>query len=273
MLAWAAGLVVLAASDVLPEQLLNRARVCATDLDFECAERALSELTGEIQALPAELAREALVLRAEVALSTERWREAEERLLAVLLYDPRFAPEEGAWPPRWKEALTAARARVPDQEGPEIRVGRSEGRAGVELVVRATIVDPSGVERASLLLAGTREALVMTSTGGRSFLAVIPAERVRPPVVAFWIEAFDRYGNGPSRAGAPDRPLEVAVREPANPLPSPAAVATAAPLTSAWWFWASVGAVAIGAGAAIAWAAGSKDEPGSVRARLQWPPR
>lgn len=273
MLVCSVGLVVLAQGDLLPEQQLSRARVCATDLDFECAERLCEELEAQLDQLPSDLALEALVLGAEVSLSMERWSVAEERLLRVLLRDPRFAPKTGAWPPRWRQAWEAARARVPDQEGPAIAIGPIEGREGSDLVVRATVSDPSGVGRVSLFVLPSYQELVMTSTGGGSYFAVVPAAEVHPPSFSFWLEAFDLYQNGPSRAGSVQAPLEARVHPPGPGMQVTAASAASPPLTSRWWFWTGLGVAAAGVGAVVAWTAASRDDSGSVRASVAWPER
>jgi hypothetical protein len=256
--------LLVAQLEVAPEQHLNRARVCMGALDFDCAERALVRVRSSLDLLTPELAREALSFSAEVALSTSRFEEAEQHLLELLLRDPGFKPDQSAWPPRWLAVLEAAKARVPDQDPPRIRVESPGDRliAGREVVVRAFIEDPSGVERAVLHLEPNVK-IAMTSTGG-PYLGVIAGDRVRPPELRFRVTAYDRYGHGPGRS----RTLVSSVVEPmAAPPPPPP---PDDPVTSTWWFWTIIGAAVAGAAATTA-AVVLAPEAGTVTERLQWP--
>ncbi len=242
--------------EVTPEQHVDRARACLNSLDFECAERAFQAVEPRLSALTPALAVEARILGAEAALSLERWTLAEARLLAVLVAQPRFAPPAEAWPPRWREVLEAARQRVPDRSPPRIAADLpAEALLGAPLLVRAGIHDPSGVDRPTLRV-GDR-ALVMTSTDGRTFQAVVPAEQVVEPAVTLWIEAHDAFGNGPARSEARTIPVSPRV---------------AADEGSAWWLWALAGGAVI-AGGITAAALLSAPEPGAVRLDIVWPTR
>jgi hypothetical protein len=75
-----------------------------------------------------------------------------------------------------------------------------------------------------------------------------------PPgnVIEYYIEAYDEFGNGPARAGDPDRPFRIdfgtpqAAQEPALPLPAAAAVPAAAPRGGGRvWTWL-VGGLGVG---------------------------
>jgi hypothetical protein len=252
-----AGLV--AQVDVTLEQHLGRARSCFDNLDFTCAERAYVVLEPRLEQLAPALAQEARVLGAEIALSTERWGVAEGRLLAVLLVEPRFAPAEGAWPPRWRDTLLAARRRVPDRSPPQISAEIPAAAVeGAPLVIRARVSDPSGVERASVHVEGSAPLEVaMTSTDGASFQAVVPEARVVQPALTVWIEAHDAFGNGPARTEA--QRVEVSSR-------------IAGGAADRWWVWALAGGAIIAGGVATAVVLTTRD-PGAATVDIVWPTR
>lgn len=252
----AIGLLVLLlgqpAAAVAPEQALLQAQACLSTLDFACAEATYQALTARLDELTPAAALEARVLGAEVALSTERWIEAERRLLGVLLAEPRYRPVEGAWPPAWHDVLARARRRGPDQAPPTVRwVPPAAAPAAQPLVVMAQAHDPSGIARATLHLSDT--ALTMTSTDGVRFTAVVPAERVQPPSLTLWLEVADNFENVAREPGPDAHVVEV---EDGG---------------AAWWPWAVAGGALIAAGVVAGLALSGDD--GSITVETVWPRR
>ena len=191
---------------------LAEAKRAVDAYDYRGAERLLRRVRRRLDALPPSEAQQALRLSAVVALSLDRFREAEELLLALLKRSPGFAPQAGAWPPPWMQVFAAARRRVPDRYPPHLKINApSSALAGRPLRVRIEASDPSGVDRVLVLLDSPSVTKTVTSTDGRHFSAVIQGAYVQPPAVRFWVEAYDRYGNGPGYYAAPRRPTTVPV--------------------------------------------------------------
>lgn len=241
--------------EVTPEQALLRAQGCLSALDFACAEAAYLSLVPRLGDLAPAAAHEARVLGAEVALSTERWPEAERRLLAVLLAEPRFRPAAGAWPPAWLDVLAAAKRHGPDRAPPVLGwASPAEAPAAQALVITARARDPSGIARATLHLDDA--ALTMTSTDGVTFTAVVPADRVRAPALALWLEVADNFDNV-ARAYGPDAPHVVDISD--------------SGALRAWWPWALAGGALIAAGVVTGLALSGDD--GSITVDTVWPRR
>ena len=263
MLAWALMVAAWGQPVPTPEHELNRARLCIGELDFDCATRALSSARARIDILAPSLAEEVLLLSAEVALSTDHFREAEPFLVDVLIRNPSFEPPPGAWPPAWQKALEKARSRVPDHEGPTITIDPIEPvLAGTPIVVRAHVEDPSGIRQVTLHLTETPLEVTMTSTQGTIFTGIIPAQAAVPPAIRFWIAAHDAYGNGPGVGGGTDAIYSVQISTPPSAPPR---------IYETWWFWTAVGTVVVGAAVTGVALATAGSEPSSLRLEVGWP--
>jgi len=98
---------------------------------------------------------------------------------------------------------------------------------GKPLEVNARLVGESGVQGATVLFrhAGDRDykALPMGNIGGDDYTATIPASLTTTDL-EYYVEAFDQYGNGPARSGAPNVPYAVRVTDPSSVQP-PAPIA------------------------------------------------
>jgi len=243
------------------QERLERARVCHAALDFECAEKELAAIP--LDALPEGERVEALRLHAEACLALGREEEAVGHIVAILGLRPSFSP---AWPPTWTRVFERARGLVPDRLPPVIKaVEVGKAMEGKPLEVRAYVEDPSGVSTVSLVVPG-RPPLQLKSEDGHLWVGTVPAEWVKPPDLAYMVEAFDAAGNGPARLFSPANPKKVPV--------APREV----PLVRRPWFWGAIaaGAVAVGTGIyflvrkeGTAPATGSGR--GDVRVEVQWP--
>ena len=101
---------------------------------------------------------------------------------------------------------------------------------GKSVEINARLVGDTGVQGAAVMFrhAGEKEykALPMGNIGGDDYTATIPAAMTTSDL-EYYVEAFDQYGNGPARSGAPNVPYALRVMDPA-----PAAVAVPAPVSS-----------------------------------------
>jgi hypothetical protein len=98
---------------------------------------------------------------------------------------------------------------------------------GKPVEINARLVGDTGVQGAKVMFrhAGEKEykALPMGNIGGDDYTATIPAAMTTSDL-EYYVEAFDQYGNGPARSGAPNVPYALRVMD-----PSPAAVAAPPP--------------------------------------------
>lgn len=245
---------------------LERARVCWAALDPECAEADLAVLRARLDPLAPEARVEVWRLSAEIALAGERPDEAQRHLLALLELDPRFAP--AAWPEPWRKALEAARRAGPDRLPPELAVtlpAESIVKAAIPVEVRAH--DPGGIARCELVVLeaagpGERLRVALLAADGLVFVGQIPRDLVRAPGVVVRVEAVDRAGNvacWPVGDGCSGVGHTIPVTPPPL-LKSP-------PITSRWWFWTAIGAVAVG-GAVVLALALDGDDPASESGRV-----
>ena len=254
-------ILVMATDPVGPRAALERARVCWAALDPDCAEGGLGEARAGIEGLDPDEQREVLRLSAEVALSTERSGDAERWLLELLARDPRFSPT--GWPDPWLAVLERARKVAPDRLPPILAVTvASETPSGrpLEVVVRAD--DPSGVARCELVIGASRVALL--AADGLTFRGDVARDRVKPPELAFHVEAVDRAGNVARWPESGEQRVIVT--------PPPAST----PITRQWWFWTAIGAVVVGGAVALVWALGgddpvATDKQGGIAIELEEP--
>lgn len=103
---------------------------------------------------------------------------------------------------------------------------------GQPVEIGAQISDPSGVFGAQVVartIGGRRfSAFPMDDRGDGNYAAVLPATMLTGGGLEYFIEAFDEQGNGPARAGSPERPLKVQAMD-APPQPAKLLVRTDPP--------------------------------------------
>src|SRR5256886_10412882 len=103
---------------------------------------------------------------------------------------------------------------------------------GKPVEISARLVGDTGVQGAVVMFrhAGDKEykALPMGNLGGDDYTATIPAAMTTSDL-EYYVEAFDQYGNGPARSGAPNVPYALRIMDPAPAaVPAPAPVALGA---------------------------------------------
>ncbi|MCA9665236.1 MAG: hypothetical protein KC503_06595 [Myxococcales bacterium] len=151
----------------------------------------------------------------------------------------------------------AAHGAPEDTSAPVIKHEPVQSSAPARAVtIAATISDPSGVAFPLLYfrVVGTTSWSRATMVAeGETFRAVIPAFSATKNGVEYYIEAFDKKGNGPTYHGTRMRPHRIAIKKGKAP------VATSTPWYKRWWIWAIGGAVVAGSVTAIAIAASSGD--------------
>src|SRR3954470_3703219 len=89
---------------------------------------------------------------------------------------------------------------------------------GKPVEINARLVGDSGVQGATVLFrhAGENDykALPMGNIGGNDFTATTPASMATSDI-EYYVEAFDKNGNGPARSGAPNVPYAMKLTDPA----------------------------------------------------------
>ena len=114
----------------------------------------------------------------------------------------------------------------------------------LDFLVEAT--DPSGVAavRVQYRVRGGKSwgVLPLAPSSPSQFLGSLPPVAALPPGIEYYVEAWDRAGNGPTRLGSAEKPRFVDVRAGA-PQPTPH-------FYEKWWFWTAVGAAVAGGTAA-----------------------
>src|SRR2546421_2366009 len=103
---------------------------------------------------------------------------------------------------------------------------------GKSVEINARLVGDTGVQGAAVMFrhAGEREykLLPMGNIGADDYTATIPAAMTTSDL-EYYVEAFDQYGNGPARSGAPNVPYALRIMDPAPAaVPAPAPVALGA---------------------------------------------
>jgi len=100
----------------------------------------------------------------------------------------------------------------------------SEATKGKAVEINARLVGESGVQGAVVMFRHSGEkdfkALPMGNIGADDYTATIPAAMVNADL-EYYLEAYDRYGNGPARSGAPNAPYTMKVREAVAMAPAP----------------------------------------------------
>lgn len=110
--------------------------------------------------------------------------------------------------------LFAVGVGAADHEPPAIEhVPLSRAARGSPVEIEAVISDPSGVFAPQVLArsVGTRRyfAFPMEDRGGGAFAATLPQSFFAGGAFEYFIEAYDELGNGPARAGSPEKPVKV----------------------------------------------------------------
>src|SRR5437016_1259770 len=103
---------------------------------------------------------------------------------------------------------------------------------GKPVEINARLVGDTGVQGAAVMFrhAGDKDykTLPMGNIGGDDYTATIPAAMTTSDL-EYYVEAFDQYGNGPARSGAPNVPYALRIMDPAPAaVPAPAPVALGA---------------------------------------------
>ena len=96
----------------------------------------------------------------------------------------------------------------------------TEATKGKPIELNARLVGETGVSGPAVMFrhVGEREfkALPMGYLGGDDYTATIPGSMATGDI-EYYVEAFDKYGNGPARSGAPAVPFVIKVKEPPPP--------------------------------------------------------
>ena len=210
--------------------------------DFEASVRTLSHAAPLLDKDPPRGARAHLYLGFSlVALGLDAQAEAEfER---ALLLDEKVDASSAS--PKIREVFQRVARRVArsrkDETPPELQTVTafpvSEGTP-LDFLVEAT--DPSGVAavRVQYRVRGGKSwgVLALTPSSPTQFSGSLAGVAALPPGVEYFVEAWDRAGNGPARLGSADKPRFVEVRPPLGKEPPH--------FYERWWFWAAIGAAA-----------------------------
>lgn len=94
----------------------------------------------------------------------------------------------------------------------------TQATKGQPVELNAKLLGDTGVQGATVMFrhAGDHDyrALPMGDIGSDNYTATVPAQQVTGDI-EYYLEAFDKYGNGPGRSGAPNAPYRIQVLEPA----------------------------------------------------------
>jgi len=238
---------------------LSRAASAWSEYEYErvveAAETALAspDLTAKDRV-------EALRLRGSALIILERAPDAEAVFAKIFALDPDYTLPANT-PPRIRSVFDPARARwqVAEQERLSTELGSQlaalelrvelprSPRGGRPIVIGVDLADPSHVA-SSIILAHRRAGegyytlATVPARPGHSALTIpgeLTASRT-PYTLELHIQARHRSGVTLRREGEPDKPLSLSV--------AAGQVPTSTPITRRWWFWASIGVVAIGTG-------------------------
>jgi hypothetical protein len=216
--------------------------------DFETAVRTLSQAATELGKDTPHAARAHLFLGFSlVALGQEPQAEAEfERALQL---DDKVDASSAS--PKIREVFQKVARRIArtkkDDAPPEIQtVTVFPVKEGVSLDFMVEATDPSGVSavRVQYRVRGgkTWGVLPLTPSSPTQFAGALPPIAALPPGIEYYVEAWDRAGNGPSHLGSADKPRFVEVH--AGPPKETSHI------YEKWWFWTAVGAAVAGGTAA-----------------------
>src|SRR5207253_10199843 len=101
----------------------------------------------------------------------------------------------------------------------------AKAEKGQAIEIHARLLGESGVSNPTVLFRRVGEkdytALPMGNIGGDDYTATIPAQMATGDI-EYYVEAFDKFGNGPARSAAPNVPYRIQVLEkPPEPAPLP----------------------------------------------------
>lgn len=230
--------------------------------EFDDARRLLREVVRRHGSESSRLAQEAFTYLAFVQIAfneTDAAVESFERALAIQPDLALVAPS-----PRIAAALEQARrrhrakVRALDHDPPrQLHQVMARAPFGRAITISDEVSDVSGVRRVVLnyRVAGNRgySSVTMERDPRGRFVATIPGVSVARPGVEYFLEAWDKLGNGPGLKGSAGAPIRIeVVGGPLATAPDDRGRAPA-PWYKRWWVWAAVaGAVAVAGGAATA---------------------
>jgi hypothetical protein len=90
----------------------------------------------------------------------------------------------------------------------------TQATKGQSIEINSRLVGDTGVQGATVMFrhVGEKEykALPMGNVGGDNYTATVPGQMANADI-EYYLEAFDKYGNGPGRSGAPNVPYIIKV--------------------------------------------------------------
>lgn len=236
-----------------------RARAAWSELEYERVVEAANAALASAD-LPDTDRVEALRLLGSALVILDRAADADAAFARIFAVNPDYTLPANT-SPRIRAVFDPARARwqVEEQQrlatqlGPQLAALRlhlelpRSPRGGLPIVIGVDLADPSKVASAIILAhrrAGESYYTLATvpARPGRSTLAIpgeLTASRT-PYTLELHVQVRHRSGVSLRREGEPDKPLSIAV--------AAGEVPVATPITRRWWFWASLGVVAIGTG-------------------------
>jgi tetratricopeptide (TPR) repeat protein len=266
------GGLVAHAQDLAAQQGLERAQICIDALDYECAQQELAKARALSQTLAPEEKARLHELGAVTALSLGEQAAAEEELRKLLELRPDYEPQQGSWPPNWLNVLQRVRKGMPDRRPPRIVAPEqvAPGYTGHDWSMRIRVLDPGGVAAVTLFLRveGEMKNISLATSDGENWKCTVPAQWVNGEALLYWVEAYDRSGNGPSKHGSIDEPLTLKLGEKVSGIHQP--------VYKKWWFWTAIGGVVAAGGATFYLMSGSGEsvppiQTGNIDVEIQWP--
>lgn len=243
--------------------------------EFDRARRLLDEILGYIGREKTKAAQRAHQYMAFVHVAygeTDRAVAAFERALAI---DPEMSLTSPA--PKIAAAFAQARGRyrarvrAMDHDPPVIghTPAAKPAKYGRTIAIAADARDVSGIKKLilSYRVAGNRgySTVVFEREARGRYVATIPALAVARPGVEYFVEAWDKLGNGPGLKGSARAPITIKVK--GGPVAKPQA-AGPDPWYKRWWVWAVVAGVVATAGGISAAAYLSREETASFNVRF-----
>jgi hypothetical protein len=243
--------------------------------EFDRARRLLEEILeyiGDEKTKAAQRAHQYMAFVHVAYGETDRAVAAFERALAIdpEMSLPSSAPKIAA---AFEQARSRYRARVQamDHDPPVIRHAppNKPVRYGRTVTIAAEARDVSGVKQLilSYRVAGNRgySTVVFEPDARGRYIATIPALAVVRPGVQYYVEAWDKVGNGPGLKGSARAPITIKVEGgPATRTEAPGPT----PWYKRWWVWAAVAGVVATAGGISAAAYLSREETASFNVRF-----